>query len=44
LHLVELCRFSRFIWCGEYRSAVKVSTCNTNPQKIYPRWSESDHL
>jgi hypothetical protein len=25
---LELCRF---IWCGEYRSAVKVSTCNTNP-------------
>jgi hypothetical protein len=23
---LELCRF---IWCGEYRSAVKVSTCNT---------------
>jgi hypothetical protein len=27
---LDLCRF---IWCGEYRSAVKVSTCNTNPQK-----------
>jgi hypothetical protein len=25
---LELCRF---IWCGEDRSAVKVSTCNTNP-------------
>jgi hypothetical protein len=25
---LELCRF---IWCGEYRSAVKVSTCNTTP-------------
>jgi hypothetical protein len=27
---LKLCRF---IWCGEYRSAVKVSTCNTNPHK-----------
>jgi hypothetical protein len=25
----------RFIWCGEYRSAVKVSTCNTPPPPVY---------
>lgn len=23
---------SRFTWCGEYRSTVKVSTCNTPPR------------
>jgi hypothetical protein len=34
---LELCRF---IWCGEYRSAVKVSTCNINPQNIWHRHSQ----
>jgi hypothetical protein len=28
---LELCRV---IWCGEYRSAVKVSTCNNPSQQM----------
>jgi hypothetical protein len=32
---LELCRV---IWCGEYRSAVKVSICNNPPPQICGGW------